>query len=700
MKLAPAWPYCWPRGRRRRDRLRTPDVRQLSSGKDEKSGTLRVWLFQEVTTSRRRRSPTRPSPTSRRRTRTRRSPWSTSRSRPAPSASRPPSTTRRAPRRHRVRQHRHRRATSGDGGLADVTEEFAAWDEAKDTDPTARQSVTVDGKVYGRPLLRRRPRRLYYRTDVFDELGLEPSQVAERSWRPPPRRCTPRSPTSTASRSAAPTPTARCRSSGPTAANSPPARAARTPPPSTAPPPAAGVEAYTSLFGDDNCPAAKCAGMGGNDIVTAFASGKAAMAIGGDFSHQAVEAGQGEGQVRGRAAARRRARLHRPAFAGGNNIGVLKSTSHRHPRRRPDEAARVEEGAGVSCSTRWASCRPSRTSRQQVAAREPFVKPFVDTLAAGHEVRAGLARVGDDRLLAGAADDVPGGGQRQEGRWAHAAGRRRGRWTTRLAPPDECVAYQLGGAVVRRCGGVVAGRAVPRAPSGAPPPPLDISRACSARPWWAAGLSRLPGLGLISCWSTRRLRSARGEPATFEGSGTTPSCSADGEFWRVLLATVGFAAACVGSTARRSGRPSPSLLTRCGPAAAGADAGRARRVGDPGGHRAPRCGCSLFDPDLGPGQPDAGPAATTRGRTDATAPSCSCCSKWSGARSRSSWSPVYAGIRAVPAEVLEAASLDGASQWRIWRSVHRADAPADPHHRHHPVDHLGLQGLHPDLRDD
>ncbi len=30
---------------------------------------------------------------------------------------------------------------------------------------------------------------------------------------------------------------------------------------------------------------------------------------------------------------------------------------------------------------------------------------------------------------------------------------------------------------------------------------------------------------------------------------------------------------------------------------------------------------------------------------------------------------VYAGIRAVPSDVLEAAALDGASQWRIWRSV-------------------------------
>lgn len=57
-----------------------------------------------------------------------------------------------------------------------------------------------------------------------------------------------------------------------------------------------GIEAYTSLFGDSNCPAAKCAAMGGNATVTAFASGKAAMAIGGDFSHAAVEAGSVKGK--------------------------------------------------------------------------------------------------------------------------------------------------------------------------------------------------------------------------------------------------------------------------------------------------------------------------------------------------------------------------------------------------------------------
>ena len=33
-----------------------------------------------------------------------------------------------------------------DGGLADISAEFGAWPEAKDTDPTARTSVSGDGK--------------------------------------------------------------------------------------------------------------------------------------------------------------------------------------------------------------------------------------------------------------------------------------------------------------------------------------------------------------------------------------------------------------------------------------------------------------------------------------------------------------------------------------------------------------------------
>ncbi|BFO21992.1 hypothetical protein SHKM778_83800 [Streptomyces sp. KM77-8] len=181
-----------------------------------------------------------------------------------------------------------------DGGLADVTEEFAAWDEAKDTDPTARQSVTVDGKVYGAPYFVG-VRALYYRTDVFDELGLDvPRTQAELI--------------STAKEIHAAKPelygiavggaytygampflwahggelATGKEGSYASAIDSADSRK--------------GIEAYTSLFGDDNCPAAKCAGMGGNDTVTAFASGKAAMAIGGDFSHAAVEAGKAKGK--------------------------------------------------------------------------------------------------------------------------------------------------------------------------------------------------------------------------------------------------------------------------------------------------------------------------------------------------------------------------------------------------------------------
>ncbi|MGW7556983.1 extracellular solute-binding protein, partial [Streptomyces rimosus] len=214
-----------------------------------------------------------------------------------------------------------------DGGLADVSQEFGAWQEAKDTDPTAKQSVTVDGKVYGAPLFVG-VRALYYRTDVFKELGIAVPTTqdevaaaarkirAERPelygiavggaytygalpflWAHGGELATGRGKDFTA------------------AVNSEKSQA--------------GIKAYADLFGDANCPAAKCAEMGGNDTVAAFAAGKAGMAIGGDFSHQAVEAGKVKGKyavvplpgtTKGSIA---------PAFAGGNNIGVLKSSSHR-----------------------------------------------------------------------------------------------------------------------------------------------------------------------------------------------------------------------------------------------------------------------------------------------------------------------------------------------------------------------------------
>ncbi|MFB8773089.1 extracellular solute-binding protein [Streptomyces broussonetiae] len=269
-----------------------------------------------------------------------------------------------------------------DGGLADVTDEFAAWDQAKDTDPTARQSVTVDGKVYGVPYFVG-VRALYYRTDVFDELGLKPP-TSQAELISTAKEIRARKPDlyglavgGAYTYGAMPFIWANggelATGKGGSYASAIDSAAAQK-----------GIKAYTSLFGDDNCPAAKCAGMGGNDTVTAFASGKAGMAIGGDFSHQAVEAGE----VRGKYAVVPLPGVEpgsiAPAFAGGNNLGVLKSTSHRTLAVDLMKRLAAKETQGQLFQEM--GFLPTFTDvRQEAAANDPFVEPFVKTLAAGTE---------------------------------------------------------------------------------------------------------------------------------------------------------------------------------------------------------------------------------------------------------------------------------------------------------------------------
>ncbi|ELS53660.1 extracellular solute-binding protein [Streptomyces viridochromogenes] len=267
-----------------------------------------------------------------------------------------------------------------DGGLLDVTEEFGDWPEAKDTDPTARQSVTVAGKVYGAPFYVG-VRALYYRTDVFEELGLEvPGTMDELA--------------STARRIRAARPElyglvvggAYTYGAMPFVwANGGEIATGKDGSYTSAIDSAAaqkGIKAYTSLFTDDNCPAAKCAGMGGNDTVTAFAAGKAGMAIGGDFSHAAVEAGKVKGRYAVVPLPGVRAGSVAPAFAGGNNIGVLKSTSHRTlavalMRQLASKKTQASMFGAMGFLPTFSDVR------QRVAAKEPYVKPFAQTLAAG-----------------------------------------------------------------------------------------------------------------------------------------------------------------------------------------------------------------------------------------------------------------------------------------------------------------------------
>lgn len=267
-----------------------------------------------------------------------------------------------------------------DGGLADIGAEFGAWDEAGDTDPTARASVTVDGKVYGAPLFVG-VRALYYRTDVFGELGLTP-----------PRTQTELIATAKRIRQekpglygiavggaytygalpflwAAGGDLATERDGGYTATVD--GAAARK-----------GITDYTSLFGDDNCPAATCASMGGNATVTAFASGKAAMAIGGDFSRAAVEAGAVKGRYAVVPLPGATPGSIAPAFAGGNNLGVLRGSSH-----RTLAVDLVKTLAGKRAQRELFDAMgflPTFTDvRAEAARKRPFVKPFTDTLSAG-----------------------------------------------------------------------------------------------------------------------------------------------------------------------------------------------------------------------------------------------------------------------------------------------------------------------------
>ncbi|WP_030418458.1 extracellular solute-binding protein [Streptomyces sp. NRRL F-5065] len=269
-----------------------------------------------------------------------------------------------------------------DGGLADVTADFDAWDEAKDADPTARQSVTVDGKVYGAPYFVG-VRALYYRTDVFDDLGLKlPATLGELAGTA--REITAARPGmygiavgGAYTYGALPFLWAH---GGALATGKDGSYASGLDTPAAR----KGIEAYTSLFGDDNCPASKCAGMGGNDTVTAFASGKAAMAIAGDFSHQAVESGSVKGKYAVVPLPGAKAGTIAPAFAGGNNIGVLKGTSHRTLAVDLMKRLAAKKTQGELFDAM--GFLPTFTDvRQQAAEREPFVKPFVQTLAAGTE---------------------------------------------------------------------------------------------------------------------------------------------------------------------------------------------------------------------------------------------------------------------------------------------------------------------------
>ncbi|HZG04750.1 MAG TPA: sugar ABC transporter permease [Streptomyces sp.] len=174
-------------------------------------------------------------------------------------------------------------------------------------------------------------------------------------------------------------------------------------------------------------------------------------------------------------------------------------------------------------------------------------------------------------------------------------------------------------------------------------------------------------LGLISVLEYTQAQVSGGEPTTFRGLDNYAELFGDSRFWEVLAATVVFAAACVVSTLA-VGCALAVLLTRVRAvprlllmlAALGAWATPAITGST--------VWVFLFDPDFGPVNKvlGLGDFSWTYDRYSAFAL----------VLFEVVWCSfpfvmvtMYAGIRAIPAEVLEAAALDGASVWRIWRSV-------------------------------
>jgi N,N'-diacetylchitobiose transport system permease protein len=174
-------------------------------------------------------------------------------------------------------------------------------------------------------------------------------------------------------------------------------------------------------------------------------------------------------------------------------------------------------------------------------------------------------------------------------------------------------------------------------------------------------------LGLISLFEYTQAQVSGGEPASFRGLAAYGELFGDPRFRDVLLATVLFAALCVVSTLA-VGCALAVLLTRVR-----ALPRLALMLAALGAWATPAVTGStvwlfLFDPDFGPVNRvlGLGDFSWTYGRYSA----------FFLVLLEVVWCSfpfvmvtVYAGIRAVPAEVLEAAALDGASAWRTWRSV-------------------------------
>ncbi|ANN18569.1 ABC transporter substrate-binding protein [Amycolatopsis orientalis] len=297
------------------------------------------------------------------------------------------------------------------GALADLTGDLSSWKEGADILPAVLETAKSGGKTYGLPWFTG-IRALYYRTDLFTELGLKPpATLAEL--------------TETAR-------TIRARkpelygisvggkytyamlpfvwANGGEIAKQDGGKWKSTMDSEQA---KAGVTAYANLLKADICPPEQCANLTGTQSITAFAGGKAGMSIGGDFNRKAVEAGQVKGKYAIIPIPGTEAGKIAPAFAGGNLLGVFNAT------KRKSLAVEFTELLGGAkyqekMYTAMGNLPTLASVQQKVAASDPSVKPFVDTLTAGTKfvpATAAWSKIDAQNVLPTAIQQIATGGK-------------------------------------------------------------------------------------------------------------------------------------------------------------------------------------------------------------------------------------------------------------------------------------------------
>ncbi|GHH67338.1 extracellular solute-binding protein [Kitasatospora indigofera] len=266
------------------------------------------------------------------------------------------------------------------GGLAEIGAELDGWSSKGDLDPAIAKTAVLDGKTYGLPWWVG-VRALYYRTDLFTEAGLAaPASYDELVaatkavhaqhpdtfgiavggkytfgalpfvWDAGGDIATKSGDKYTAAIASAES--------------------------------QAGVKRYTDLFGADGCPAQQCADLTGGKTVDLFAAGKAAMAILPNSSRSKVDAGPAKGKYAVVPLPGSKAGSIAPAFAGGNNLGVMKAAKHRTLAVEFAEllAGPANQQAMYDAMGNLPTLKSVNTA---VAAKDAFLKPFTDTIAAG-----------------------------------------------------------------------------------------------------------------------------------------------------------------------------------------------------------------------------------------------------------------------------------------------------------------------------